>query len=360
MAEASRRPTAQSRLHFARPRLQVRGIQWRKWESLSYVVRDGLTTLKADSTIVFAKARIPRVGSYIQNVMKTLVVGGTGTVGSRVVGELLKRGSEVRVMTRSADKFPTLAAGVEGVVGDLQKPETLDAAFAGADAVFLATALAMDETHQGLNAVEAAKRAGLEYIVYLSVHKLESCSHIPHFASKLPVEWAVKNSGIPYTLVRPNNFYQNDLWFRDAIMEWGVYPQPLNNDVGVSRVDAQDIAEAVAISLTEPGHNGRTYSIVGPDPLTGEQTAQIYSRYLDREVRYTGDDLAAFKEQAGKMMPAWMVLDAAIMYEHFLKNGLRASDQEIADLTGLLGHAPRSFVDFVKEVSLDWRQPASS
>jgi hypothetical protein len=94
--------------------------------------------------------------------------------------------------------------------------------------------------------------------------------------------------------------------------------------------------------------------------LTGEQTAQIYSRYLDREVRYTGNDLAAWKEQAGKMMPVWMVLDLAIMYEHFLKNGLRASNEEIAELTGLLGHAPRSFVDFAREVSLDWRQPASS
>ncbi len=77
-------------------------------------------------------------------------------------------------------------------------------------------------------------------------------------------------------------------------------------------------------------------------------------------MRYTGNDLAGWKEQAHKMMPAWMVLDLGIMYEHFLKNGLRATDEEVAAVTALLGHAPRRFEDFAEEASLDWRQPQSS
>jgi uncharacterized protein YbjT (DUF2867 family) len=286
--------------------------------------------------------------------MKTLVVGGTGTVGSLVAGELLKRGSAVRVMTRSAGKFGTLLDGVEGAVGDLQKPETLGPAFAGVDALFLATALAPDEINQGLAAVEAAKNAKLRHIVFMSVHNLESGLHIPHFATKLPIEHAVKTSGIPYTLVRPNNFFQNDFWLSEALLKWGVYPQPIGTK-GLNRVDVRDIAESVAISITQPGHAGKCYSIVGSEALTGARTAEIYSRHLGREIRYTGDDLEAWAQQAGAMMPPWQVLDLRIMYAHFLKNGLVATGDEIAQMTRILGHPARGFEAFVAEVAQQWR-----
>jgi len=291
--------------------------------------------------------------------MKTLIIGGTGTVGSQVAKELLKRGSAVRVMTRSADKFGGLPEGAEGVLGDLQKPDTLPAAFKGVDRLFLATPLAQDETTQGLAAVEAAKGAGLRHIVYMSIHKLDSALHIPHFASKAPIEYAVKTSGIPCTLIRPNNFFQNDFWFQEALTRWSVYPQPLG-EKGLNRVDVRDIAEAGAISLTEKGHEGRTYSLIGPDALTGEKTAEIYSRHLGREVRYTGNDLAAWERETLKMMPAWLVLDLRIMYDYFLKNGLRATDAEISELTRLLGHAPRSFEAFAAEAAHTWRSESAA
>ncbi len=286
--------------------------------------------------------------------MKTLVVGGTGTVGSMVASELLKRGSAVRVMTRSAGKLNTLPDGVEGALGDLQKPETLGPAFAGADALFFATALAPDEINQGLAAVEAAKSAKLRHIVYLSIHNLESGVHIPHFATKLPIEHAVKTSGIPFTLVRPNNFYQNDFWFAEALVKWGVYPQPVG-EKGLNRVDVRDIAESVAISITQPGHAGKCYSLVGPEALTGSRTAQIYSRHLGREIRYTGEDLEAWAQMAGATLPAWAVLDFRIMYAHFLKQGLIATGDEIAQMTRILGHPPRGFEAFVAEVAAQWK-----
>ncbi|MGJ5820268.1 SDR family oxidoreductase [Paludibaculum fermentans] len=281
--------------------------------------------------------------------MKTLIIGGTGTVGSLVVKELLQRGAGVRVMTRSAEKAASLPEGVEVVVGDMAAPETLPAAMAGAEALFLVTPVAPDEINQGLAAVEAARLAGIRYLVYLSIHKLETGAHIPHFATKFPIEYAVKNSGIEWTLIRPNNFFQNDYWFKDVITQYGVYPQPLS-ELGVSRVDVRDIAEAVAFSLTTPGHAGQTYALVGADAMTGERTAEIYSEVLGRPIQYTGGDLEAWAAAAARTMPPWLVLDLKMMYDHFLRHGLRATQAEVSTLAGLLGRAPRSFEDFAREM----------
>jgi uncharacterized protein YbjT (DUF2867 family) len=137
---------------------------------------------------------------------KVVVIGGTGTVGSQTVQELLKRGTEIRVMTRSADRIASLPKGVEGVVGSMLAPESLPAVFAGADKLFLITPLDRDETAQGIDAVDAAVAAGVKRIVYLSVHQADKALTIPHFVSKLPVEGVIRASGVEYTILRPNNF----------------------------------------------------------------------------------------------------------------------------------------------------------
>ena len=77
--------------------------------------------------------------------MKTLVAGGTGTVGSQVVQGLIAHGEKVTVLTRSAEKSKALPGGVAGVVGDLRDPRSLPKAFEGIDSVFLLTAWSEDE-----------------------------------------------------------------------------------------------------------------------------------------------------------------------------------------------------------------------
>ena len=279
---------------------------------------------------------------------KIAVVGGTGTVGSQTVSELVKRGAAVRVMTRSTSRIASLPAGVEGVVGSMLEPASLPAVFAGADALFLITPLDRDETAQGIDAVDAAVAAGVRRIVYLSVHHADTALSIPHFISKLPVEGVIRASGVEYTILRPNNFYQNDFAVLDAVRA-GVYPQPLGS-LGLHRVDVRDIAEAAAIALTEAGHAGETYSLVGPHAWTGEGTAELLTRHLGKQVAYVGDDLQAWAAQVRAFLPGWMVRDLQIMFQHFLNEGLLATQAEIDKLTAVLGHAPRSFESFIQEV----------
>lgn len=290
--------------------------------------------------------------------MSLLIVGGTGKVGSQVARLLAARGLPVRVMTRSPEKA-VLPAGVAAVAGDLEQPATLAEAFRGAEKLFLVTPLAENETAQGLAAVEAAKKAGVKRIVYMSVFLPEDSRHIPHFQSKLPVEEAVQRSGAAWTILRPNNFFQNDeAWYWQGIVEFGIYAQPLG-PTGVSRVDTRDIAESAVRALSDSGHAGQIYPLNGPEALTGEAVAQTWSRHLGREIRYGGDDLDAWGRQAEQMLPAWLVRDLVIMYDYFQKKGFRASAADLASQRKLLGRDPRRFEDYAKETARAWKGRAA-
>jgi uncharacterized protein YbjT (DUF2867 family) len=285
--------------------------------------------------------------------MKVLVVGGTGTVGSAVVTHLRAGGIEPRVMSRSAARASALPAGTPLVVGDLAVPASLPAAFSGIDGVFLLAPVGPDETAQAVAGVDAARAAGVGHIVYLSVTMPPGSEVIPHFASKIPVEQAVRASGIPWTILRPNNFFQNDLWFRDAMTTYGVYPQPLGPR-GLNRVDVRDVAEAAANAFSR-----KVQGIVplnGPRGLTGDDTARVYSEVLERPVRYGGDDLDLWAKHASTMMPPSMVQDMRIMYDYFIRKGVHASGTDFAAQQNLLGHAPRPFEAFVQELADGWKK----
>jgi uncharacterized protein YbjT (DUF2867 family) len=286
--------------------------------------------------------------------MKVLVIGGTGTVGSHVVRELLARKVVVQVLTRSEDKVKGLPEGVEGVIGDLLDPKSVRSVFKGADGVFMLLAVSTTETHEGLMAINGMRMAGVKKIVYMSVHNLEQALYLPHIGSKFPIEAAVKASGIPYTILRPNNFFQNDYWFKDALLKYGVYPQPIG-DIGVSRVDVRDIAEAAAIAFTTPDHEGQTYNLVGPQAHTGKSTAEVWSRALGKTIAYGGNDLDAWEQQSLQFLPAWMVFDFRLMYKLFQDKGFKATTADIARQTNLLGHGPRSFEDFATETAKIWK-----
>ena len=285
--------------------------------------------------------------------MTHLVLGGTGTVGSAVVEKLLEHGEDVRVPSRSEERLEELPDGVDGVVGDLGDPSTYDGIFRDFDRLFLLNAVSPSELQEGLVALEEARKVGADRIVYLSVHRAETGDHVPHFASKVAVERALEGAGIPWTILRPNNFFQNDLMMRQAIVEHGVYPQPIG-DVGLSRVDVEDIAEAAVNALLLPGHLEETYPLVGPETLTGEDCAGVWSEALGREVAYGGDDLDAWSEQALQAMPAWMVYDFRMMYRLFQEQGLAATRADLEATRRILDREPRGFGDWAAETAAGW------
>jgi uncharacterized protein YbjT (DUF2867 family) len=280
-----------------------------------------------------------------------LVLGGTGTVGSAVVRGLLEKGETVRVLTRSAEKAKSLPAGATAVVGDLNDPTTYPQVFTrDIEGLFLLNAVSATELQEGLCALNEARQAGVKRLVYLSVHDVTKGPHIPHFASKIAMEGAIRGSGVPYTILQPNNFFQNDVWFLDVITKHGIYPQPIG-PTGISRVDVRDIAAAAVRALTGSEHVNKTYALVGPQAWTGEATAAEWGQAIGREVRYAGDDLVLWAEQQRQYLPAWMVYDFGLMYAMFQKEGLKATGAQLEETNTIVGAPPRRYQDYVAETA---------
>jgi uncharacterized protein YbjT (DUF2867 family) len=285
--------------------------------------------------------------------VKILVTGGTGHVGSEVVKALQKRKAEVRMLVRK--KETPAPEGVQVVVGDLLDPVSVEKALDGVDKLYLLNAVTPDELTQGLIAYDLAKKLKLKHIVYHSVFRVEHFKDVPHFASKLAVESALREFEVPFTIIRPNYFFQNDVALKDPLMKAGIYPMPLGT-VGISAVDIMDIAEATAVVLTSDGHLGKTYNLNGPEVLSGTKVAAIWSRLLDKEIRYGGHDMDAFEEQMRKSAPSWSAFDVRMMFQGYLERGFVAEDGDLKILTELLGHAPRRYEDFARQTALAWRQ----
>ncbi len=285
--------------------------------------------------------------------MKILVTGGTGNVGSQVVSKLLKRKADVRVLARKQPE-EKLQAGVEVVTGDLLDPVSVEQAMHGVDKMFLLNAVVADELTQALIAYGIAKRLRLKHVTYLSVFKVEQFRDVPHFASKLAVEGALREFGVPYTILRPAYYIQNDLGLKDALTKAGLYPMPLGT-AGIAAADVRDIAEAAAISLTEDGHDGQTYDIVSPALISGPGNAALWSKLLGQEVRYAGHDFDQWEQGMRARMPAWSAYDLRMMLQGYFERGFASTETEVARLTKLLGHKPRGYEEFATEAAESWK-----
>jgi uncharacterized protein YbjT (DUF2867 family) len=287
--------------------------------------------------------------------MKVLVIGATGNVGSAVVAELQKRGAEVRALVRKQNAESQLPAGVEGAVGDLLDPVSVEKALRGVNKLYLLNAVVPDELTQGLIAYDLAKKLKLQHIVYHSVFRVQHFKDVTHFASKLAIENTMREFDLPFTIIRPNYFFQNDATLKDPLTMAGIYPMPLG-PVGISAVDIRDIAEAAAITLTSEGHYGKTYNLNGPEILSGPKTASIWSGLLGKEIRYPGNDMDAFEEQMRKRAPSWSAFDIRMMFQGYLERGFVAEPGDLETLTSLLGHGPRRYEDFARETIVNWQR----
>ena len=288
--------------------------------------------------------------------MTILVTGSTGTIGSQVVQRLADEGARVHALARDTSKLK-VAAGVEPVQGDMTDVASMRAALEDVDTLFLLNAVVPDETTQALLTLDLAGEAGIQRIVYFSVFNSSLFDDVPHFASKHVVERVIDAQALPATVLRPNYFMQNDLMFRDALKA-GIYPQPIGG-VGLAMVDTRDITDAAVAELLRreraPHPLPRTtIELVGPDTLTGADVAAIWAFVLAREVRYGGDDLAAFESQAAGMMPGWKAHDLRVILRAFHRFGLVPGKDSRATLEALIGHPLRSYRAFAEEAAANW------
>ncbi len=285
--------------------------------------------------------------------MTILVTGATGTVGRHVVEQLVKRGADVRALVRNPAKAD-VPAGVTVVKGDLLDVDSLRNAFSGVSSFFLLNAVVPDEFTQALIALNLAREAGIERIVYLSVIHSDIYVDVPHFAGKFAVERMIEQLGLNATILRPAYFIDNDVMITDAVTGHGVYPMPIGSK-GLAMVDARDIGEIAAIELLRREQASAPLpldriNLVGPDTLTSAEIAAIWTDVLGRPIAYAGDDTDRFEKTFREFMPAWMAFDMRVMTDRFLTHGMLPEAGDIERLTTLLGRPLRSYRDFASEI----------
>lgn len=286
--------------------------------------------------------------------MTILVTGATGTVGRQVVEQLAKRGADVRALVRDPAKA-NFAKGVGVVQGDLLDVDSVRTAFSGISTLFLLNAVVADEYTQALIALNVAREAGIKRIVYLSVIHSDLYVNVPHFSAKYGVERMIEQMDMNATILRPAYFMGNDLTIKDVVTGYGVYPMPIGGK-GLAMVDTRDIAEVAAIELLRREQSAvplplDRINVVGPDTLTGEDVAAIWTDALGRKIVYPGDDTAAFEQNLRQFMPSWMAYDMRLMSERFITDGMIPDAGDVQRLTALLGRPLHSYREFAGQVA---------
>ena len=277
-----------------------------------------------------------------------LITGATGTNGQEIVKQLAERGVTVRAMVRNLAKGePLKTFNAELVEGDFSDPASLDAALEAVDTALMLPPIAPNAVELQHNFIEAAKRAGTDYIVKFSAIGADPKSPMRLGRWHGDAEQLLADSGLAYCTLRPNGFMQNFLAFGPLIANQGLFAQP-GGQSSISHIDVRDISEAIVQTLlNKPIHAGKAYTLTGPESLSFDQVAANFSQVLGHTVHYVDQAPDEFKaNMLAWGQPEWLADTFNEMFALY-RTGWGAEVTE--DFTTITGHAPRSFKQFIQD-----------
>jgi uncharacterized protein YbjT (DUF2867 family) len=273
-----------------------------------------------------------------------LVVGATGNTGSGLVPALLAAGARVRALVHTPAKADGLRRqGAEVVVADLGVPESLSAAVAGVDRIYLCLFNGPDAATHGRNLIAAARRAGRPHIVYHAAAGSDKSRIIRHINE---IEKELRASGLPWTIIRPTFYLQNTMMAIPSVASQGAIYLPMKQG-RMAMTDVRDIVEVAARLLLEGGHEGKTYTLTTPEAFTIAEFATALGAELGKPVNYVDVPIAAARESmVGMGMDPWIVDGYMELFEGFADDwGNKTSE----DTQRILGHPARSYRRFVAD-----------
>lgn len=277
-----------------------------------------------------------------------LITGAAGKTGRTVIQALQQKAQPMRAYVRRAEQAQGLAGlGVtEIAIGDLNDPAALQQALQGVRALYhICPNMHPNEVQIGRNVIGAAQAAGVEQFVYHSVLHPQTAA-MPHHWNKLHVEELIFEAGLPFTILQPTAYMQNILAGWKTIVEQGVYTIPYPMTTRLSFVDLADVGAVAAQVLTEPGHLGASYELVGTLPLSQQQIATVLSEQLGRPVQVNAVTLETWERNARATGLGDYAIDTLVQmfryYEHF---GLVGNPNV---LRWLLGREPTTLAAFIK------------
>jgi uncharacterized protein YbjT (DUF2867 family) len=283
---------------------------------------------------------------------KILVTGATGAAGGEVVKKLASVGANVRAAARNLDTAGAALSlpGVEVVLFDYERPETIPGAFAGVDRLFLVAPPFHPETPKLLlPVIEEARKAGVIRIVMLSAMGTERDEQSPLRV----VERTVERSGVPWTILRPNWFMQNFSGrLRPSIQRLSALYLPAG-DGRTSFIDTRDIGAAAAAAFMRDDHRNRAYTLTGAAALDHREVCAALSGVTGKKIRYipvSDDDTRGALKGMG-----WPEASVEILISLYkaVREGLAAAVSP--DLPAVLGRPPVPFEKFAEDHAALWK-----
>ena len=282
------------------------------------------------------------------NTPSILITGATGNIGRELTKRLSSQNIPFRAMVRSrkgADAIAAMEAG-EIVIADFNDSESLANALGEIDRAFLLTNSSEQAEGQQCTFVDVAKRVGVKHIVKLSQWAADANSPVRFLRYHAAVEQHIKESGLSYTLLRPNLFMQGLLAFREPIMTQGKFFAAAGT-AKISAIDVRDIAAAAVAALTEDGHEGKTYDLTGPEALSHSEMAAKLSQVLQRQVEYVDVPPEAMKDALLRVgIPLWQADGLVEDYAHYRRGEAATIASGVEDATGA---PPGSFYSFIRD-----------
>ena len=273
-----------------------------------------------------------------------LVVGATGYLGRQVVSALRARGKTVRALVRpGSDASELEAADVQVVRGDMLDPSSLDAAFAGVDAVVTSAAgytkrrktdSDQTDTEGNRNLADAAKRVGVRRFVFLGILQSDLARDVPHFWHKVEAERYLAEQQVPYVSLRPGAFFDQIMMMQPGGGRGGLMLGLWASTVPITFVLTADVAKALAEAVDAPVTDGEHIDIGWDRPLSMSDVASVTGRALGRRVRVlnVAPILSAVLGLVGRFNPS--VADFRAMFDFFATGRYVADTERQGELFG--------------------------
>jgi NAD(P)H dehydrogenase (quinone) len=282
---------------------------------------------------------------------KIAVVGAAGNTGSAAVQELLAFGENPLCVVRNAEKArQVLGHDVDTAVADADDREALKRALPGIGRLLIVTGHNPRVDSQQINIIEAAKAAGVKFILKVSGGRsvvgpdVDSIVGRGHHA----VEQALQKSGIAWTILRPGLFMQNTFAQAAAIKSDGKIVLPFAKDLKISFIDVRDTGAVAARILRGPDkHHGRTYELSGTQS-SYEEFAKVFSEVLGKPVTYVGASLeAAEAAMKRRNMPEWLIGHMLAIARGGAEGAFTA--EHTTPIRDIVGRAPITMRQFVQD-----------
>lgn len=287
-----------------------------------------------------------------------LLTGANGKTGHAIIRHLVTRGVPVRGLARTEASAEAIAAlGAVPFVGNLRDDAAVEAAFSGVTKVYhLCPGLQPDEVPIAKRMISAAKSAKVQLFGYHSV-SYPQLPEVRFHWEKLMAEVEILHSGLTFFVVRPCQYMQNVLWSLPAILKEGIFALPWSPDRRMVSVDVEDMGEAIAIILSQPGFEGGTYEFCSVEkPLTRHEMAEKLGRAFKREIvagqRPIEDALQAerFKHYTPDQLQ-----QLGSLFKFFNLNGTPGFNSRT--LSMILGRKPTSYDEFAQRLARELKLP---